>query len=78
MGSFAEVLSEATERAARSEGHASSPFADAVRVFEDRIASAAVMGARPVGAQVGAVASSARYAARSVVQPAPSSINVAA
>lgn len=78
MGTFAEVLSEATERAARPERHATSPFAAALRAFEDRLAGAAVPGARPLEAQVGSGASSARYAARSVAQPAPSSINVAA
>jgi hypothetical protein len=39
MGSFAEVLSEAARREV-DDTRAASPFADAVRAFEDRVATA--------------------------------------
>ena len=39
MGSFAEVLSEAARRDV-DDTRAASPFADAVRAFEDRVATA--------------------------------------
>lgn len=39
MGSFAEVLSDATRREV-DDTRAASPFADAVRAFEDRVATA--------------------------------------
>ena len=39
MGTFAEVLSEATRRDV-DDVHAASPFAHAVRAFEDRVAAA--------------------------------------
>jgi hypothetical protein len=39
MGSFAEVLSEAARREV-DDTRAASPFAEAVRAFEDRVATA--------------------------------------
>jgi hypothetical protein len=39
MGSFAEMLSEAARREV-DDTRAASPFADAVRAFEDRVATA--------------------------------------
>lgn len=83
MGTFADVLLEATEHAARAECPTPLPFAGAVRIIEDRVAGAAVtsvvsetpMWVRPLGAQMGAAAC-ARYVARAVCQPARSSINV--
>ena len=41
MGSFAEMLLEATQQAAHGERPSSRAFADAVRVFEDGLARAA-------------------------------------
>ena len=79
MGSFAELLVEATERAERSVAPALSPFADALRVFEDRVAGASLRWAEPTDARRAPVASCVRYAAaRSARGPAPSSISVAA
>jgi len=77
MGTFAEVLSEAIEREARSEGPLCAPFADAVRVIEEHVADAVVMWARPAGRHLSAVAPCARYATRVVARPLRS-IDVAA
>ena len=69
MGTFADVLSEATQTADRFESPAPSPFAHAVRVFEDRVIDAALgnVAARMLTC---AQASCARYARRPVGQPA--------
>ncbi len=45
MVSFAELLVEATQRLDHGEVPASSPVADTVRAFEDRVASASVADA---------------------------------
>ena len=67
MGSFAEILSEAARREV-DDGRAASPFADAVRAFEDRVATATYAtvsgwGARGAG---GSARTAFRYASQAV------------
>jgi len=75
MGSFAEVLSEAARREV-DDTRAASPFADAVRAFEDRVATAtyaAVSGWGSSGrSRVGQTAS--HYAAASR-RPTPARVH---